>query len=94
MHHETTLGTLPLDRQDERLAVVAVAAEGARPGIEVRVQTDCDELGWVTQRRLALSTSQARALAAMLADAARVETPAPVDRPLNNVIDLASFRAS
>ena len=93
MNHEHTLGTLPLDRQDERLAVVAVAAAGSRPAIEVRVQTDCDELGWVTQRRLSLSASQARALAGMLTRAVSADVPTPITDGASNIIELAAFRA-
>jgi hypothetical protein len=93
MNHEHTLGTLPLDRDDERLAVVAVAAAGSRPAIEVRVQTDCDELGWVTQRRLSLSASQARALAAMLGRAVTADIPAHVASGASNIVELAAFRA-
>lgn len=93
MNHEHTLGTLPLDREDERLAVVAVAAAGSRPAIEVRVQTDCHELGWVTQRRLSLSASQARALASVLTRAVAADVPAPITDGASNIIELAAFRA-
>jgi ADP-ribose pyrophosphatase YjhB (NUDIX family) len=91
MHLETLLGTIPGATDDARIAVVAVAAAGAAPGLEVREQTDCRELGWVTQRRIALSPSQARALSTMLARAAA--EPEPVPRAAeNNVVELAAFR--
>lgn len=60
---EKLLGTFDGAEEQTRVELVQVTREaGARPELELRMQRECGELGWTTQRRVALAAGQWEAL--------------------------------
>lgn len=59
---ETLLGLLAADEDDARIQVVQVASPGTTPTLEMRLQRESADLGWVTQRRMRLAPGQVAAL--------------------------------
>lgn len=59
---EKFLGTLAGDEEATRIQLVQVGEPGEVPTLELRMQRDCGELGWSTQRRMKLAAGQWREL--------------------------------
>lgn len=67
---EKSLGVFDGDTEVTRVELVQVAEPGERARLELRMQRECEGLGWTTQRRIALAPGQWGALrdALMMAD--------------------------
>ena len=67
---EKSLGVFDGAEQGTRVELVQVAEPGERVGLELRMQRECEGLGWTTQRRIGLAPGQWQALrdALMMAD--------------------------
>ena len=59
---EKTLGYLDGDEAGTRIELVQVAAPGVQATLEMRMQRDGGDLGWVTQRRMRVAPGQMAAL--------------------------------
>jgi hypothetical protein len=59
---EKTLGFLDGDEAETRIELVQVSAPGTQATLELRMQRNGGELGWVTQRRIRVAPGQMAAL--------------------------------
>ncbi len=67
---EKSLGVFDGADEGSRVELVQVAQAGERVQLELRMQRECEGLGWTTQRRITLAPGQWGALkdALMMAD--------------------------
>jgi hypothetical protein len=55
---EKELGVMAGDGEDSRIRLVQVGEPGEVPTLEVRLQRHCNDLGWVTHRRIRMAPGQ------------------------------------
>ena len=77
---ETLLGILDGDEANTRIELVQVASPGEQATLELRMQRDGGDLGWVTQRRIRMAPGQIgqlRTALSLMDRDAQVPAPAP-----------------
>jgi len=99
MSYEKLLGDLLGFEADTRVELVQVSEPGETPTLELRLQRDGKELGWLTQRRIRLCAGQIGQLrdALNLMDPDGRDAPAPRIHPMrrsDKVISMADLRRS
>ncbi len=85
---EKSLGMFDGEEESTRVELVQVAEPGERAQLELRMQRECEGLGWTTQRRITLAPGQWGALrdALMMADLdVREDRTGPVHEPATHL---------
>jgi hypothetical protein len=81
---ETIVGTLAAQEEGSRIEIVQCARPAEQPFVELRFQRYCEQLGWQTQRRMALAAGEVGAMR-MALNLLDTDAQAPAATPANVV---------